>query len=493
MPDDKRASLIQLRLDFPAVWIALVAALLLKFFWPLFVFDVPLGYDPGFYRYLFIRHAEGLPPFIVADLEPWARGHPLGLFFFTSLLLKAGLPVDWLIGWMWNLFPVVLALTLALVVCARHGTAVALATLFAAFLSVAYFDGFASMYWKTFASLFWCVLTFYFLEKRSWWSMLTGILTVATHHQTGLLFGLTLGTWSVLPLFPFAQSTASGFNASFKKARSIVLPFIAGLCILVFGILWYLPVWEEAVTVHLPALIGQGTVASGSFPEPIFFVRTAGILLFLGIFGWGQSVMRERWTLWQIAAFWSAVFVVLRLLFYRRFFLQLDFFLLPFVGMAIVDIWKRFADYAIRSIIAALLIVQAVLSYNVLISRTPQLDAQTYNAIMQLPHDLPEEAFVLALENESVVILRGWLPYHRVGGPGLFDSTWSYQQWESFLLGSNQNRRELLSTLQPPVYVFVSPFFQSYYGDAMTQAITSDPCFEQTDHSSLYRITCIAP
>lgn len=35
--------------------ILLVLALLLKFLWPLVVYKIPLGYDVGIYRYLFIR------------------------------------------------------------------------------------------------------------------------------------------------------------------------------------------------------------------------------------------------------------------------------------------------------------------------------------------------------------------------------------------------------------------------------------------------------
>lgn len=488
MPARKRASLLHHQVDYTAVGAALIAALLVKFFWPLFAFEIPLGYDVGMYRYLFIRHAEGLPPFFVTELEPWAKGHPLGLFFFTTIFLRLGLPVDWLLGWIWNLFPVVLAATLAFIIRARHGNLVALGTLVAALLSIAYFDGFAAMYWKTLVSLLWCVLTFYFLEQKSWWAAVTGILTVATHHQTGLLFGLTLLTWLSVPFIPILQSTKRTV-----VLRSLLLPFVVGVCIFIVGLLWYLPVWQDAVAVHIPALLGQGNVASGTFPEPLFFLRVEGILLALGVYGFILNVRLERWTLWQIAVLWCAVFVVLQLLFYRRFFLHLDFFLLPFAGMAMVDIYKRFADERIRMALVALLVVQLVLTYSTITSRSPNTDTQTHAAIVGMSDHIPSNAYVMALENESVVALRGWLPQHRVGGPGLFDSSWTYQQWQSFLLGSNENRRQLLATLTAPVYVFVSPFFRSYYGDAMTHAITSDPCFSPTDLPFLYQVTCTQP
>src|SRR3989338_11394615 len=97
-----------------------ILLLLLKFFWSFFSFEVPLGYDPGIYLYLFFHYAEAFPPFFFPDLPPWAREHSLGLFLFVSPLVKLGVPVDWFVGWLWNLFPVLLAVVL---VCCEIGRA----------------------------------------------------------------------------------------------------------------------------------------------------------------------------------------------------------------------------------------------------------------------------------------------------------------------------------------------------------------------------------
>src|SRR3989344_4303219 len=127
--------------------VGLILLLLDKFLWPLFLYRIPLGFDVGIYRYLFLQHAEGFPPFIIAPMDVWALGHPLGLFFFSTLLMKLGVPVEWLLGWIWNLVPVVLAAVLAWVTGKREGRAIGVLTLLMALLSIAYFDGFAMMYW----------------------------------------------------------------------------------------------------------------------------------------------------------------------------------------------------------------------------------------------------------------------------------------------------------------------------------------------------------
>lgn len=471
------------------VILGLTALLAVKFFWPLFVFEIPMGYDPGFYRYLFIKHAEGFPPFWVAELEPWARGHPLGLFFFSTILMRMGVPVDWLLGWVWNLFAVVLPLTLSYVMYRRHGLLVAIGTLAAAILSVAYFDGFAAMYWKTLASIFWCVLTYRAIERGSWWGVLFGILTVITHHQTGLLFGLVLITWLVLPFIPFVRSTRASFAAGRTiTRREILLIALGGSIIFGIGILAYLPIWKEAVLEHLPQLLGRSE-AGGSFPAPLFYYRTQGMLLLVGVYGFYLNVQRERWTFWQLSVLWSAAFVFLHLIFYRRFFLQLDFFLLPFAGIGLADLWMRFAQPFQRAIISVILLLQLFVMYQVIVTRGPLITDETFKAVLATERIVPADGYVLALENESAVVLRGWLPDRHVAGPGLFESTWTYGQWETFLTGDSEGRKTLFATLPRPAFVFTSPLFFSYYGD-YSQLLLSDPCLRQTSEPLLYAVVC---
>lgn len=470
----------------------LVAALLIKFLWPLFEFDLPLGYDVGFYRYLFFKHAEAFPPFTMADLPGWAKGHPLGLFFFSTILLKLGVPVDWLIGWIWNVFAVALPCIFARVIQKRYGKHAGVLTLFTFLLSVAYFDGFAAMYWKTFASLLWCVLAFYALEKKSWLAIPAGILAVATHHQTGLLFGLAFVTWAVLPLVPFSKSTSTTLIGKKMKLRDVLVAAGIGVLILAIGLLAYLPVWKESVLVHLPALFGQGEVASGSFPAASFYLRLQPLLLVLGAYGLFLDIKRERWTPWQIAVLWSLLFVVARLLFYRRFFLQLDFFLLPFAAIGLEAAWHKAKTYRAHSVLAVVVLVQLAVSISAMNLRTPITDDETFAQVRETRHILPANAFIVGLENESVVVMQGWMPERKIGGPGLFETPWTMQDWEKYLLGTHADRAAISARLPDPAYLFVSNYFLSYYGE-YAQAFLNDSCFEKTAQPFLYRVACATP
>jgi len=474
----------------PTVWIviALVVGLVCKFFWPLLTFHLPLGYDTGMYRYLFLRHAEGFPPFWITDLEPWARAHPLGLFMFTSVFLRLGVPVDWLIGWVWNLFAVVLLCTYAWVSGKRYTPSIGVWTLAAALLSIATFDGFSAMYWKTFASLFWMILAFRSIEKRSLWAIPFGILTVITHNQTGLLFGLVLVSYAVLPFIPWVQPS---HRMQFKGVdlRHITALILGGLLIFGIGLLAYLPVWKDAVTSLLPALLGQTEAASGSFPPALHYVEREAVILLFAAIGFVLSVRRERWSLWQLSVIWSFLFVTLHLLFYRRFFLQLEFFLLPFAGIGFHAVWCRWKDLGVRLAIVGVLVVQLVVMQRTIVTAKPTLDAETFDGIIQGEDFIPANALILALENDSPVVLRGWFPHQPVGGPGLFDSTWTQDQWGAFLVGSHEERVALLQQIKQQVYIFTSPFFRKYYAEYAV-AFLKDPCFEQVADTMYYRVTC---
>ncbi len=455
--------------------------LFLKFFWPLFYFDLPLGYDAGIYRYLFLQYGEAFPPFTFPDLPPWAREHPPGLFLFSSLLLHLGVPVDWLVGWMWNFFPILLAVCFSVVVWRKWGRAVGIVTLLLFAFAPAYYDGFAAMYWKTFAALLWMVLSFSFLERRKWgFGGVFAFLTLITHQQTGLLFVLATVSWL------FLSACSSWFRGGFSRRHFLM--FLVGSAVLLGLVaLSYGKLFDDIVVRLLPLLFQGPRAPPGSFPSPDFYLRHSWPLLLFGMLGVLRDLRRERWTLWQLTLLFGFLFIALRLVFYRRFFLQFEFFLIPFIACTIVLLWRRWSSPLLRGSMIVLLFVQGIFSVQVMVQRTPAISAEIFAAVRSFPVPVPDRALVLTLEPTTTPFLRGWLPTHRIGGPGLFDSSWSEEQWEQFLLGTPQDRRALLQSLPGPVFLFVSPEFFSLYGrDA--ERFLADPCFEKGHQAFLYRV-----
>jgi|ETNmetMinimDraft_2_1059921.scaffolds.fasta_scaffold10764_2 hypothetical protein len=458
--------------------IILLALLLAKFLYPLFLFDLPLGYDPGMYRYLFVKYAEVSPS--LPELRPWAQEYPYGLFLISSILIKLGVPVSWFLGWIWSVFAVSVLAVFAWIFAKREGKAVGVLILLAGLLSIAYFDGFAQMYWKTYLALLFLIFTFHFFEKKSLWMIPFGALTILSHNQTGLILGLTLIVWW------FVHLPTDWKDKSFRKWT---LAFVA---VAVLGLVWYAPIFFRAFWAPFKSVLllrGENAPA-GHFPETVFFLKNGAVLLVLGLFGWVHSFNREKFSVWLIAPAVCAIFIVFRLVFYNRFFLQLDFFLMPFAGIAVVVLWKTRNGF-VRGLLIVLILLQAFISFNQMKRWEPRMIPEELNKILSIRKFVEDDAKIIALENNAAVWLLGWLPEYYTGGPGLFDfPPWTYAQWESFLYGSNQDRYKMISSIhERPLYLMTSDLFYSYYGDHV-KGFLKDPCFKRVYGAPLYRVIC---
>lgn len=447
----------------------LLTVLVVKYGLPLVRFSLPLGYDPGMYRYLFLRYAEGWPPFILPDLLPWAKEHSMGLFLFTTPLIKAGLPVDWLTGWIWNTFSVALLCLLSWVVSRREGSTVGLLVLLMGLLSQAYFDGFYAMYWKTYLALFFLILCFDALERWSPLAILWALLTLISHTQTGLILGLSLlSSWAW-------QAPVMWRDRRWRRFM------IALGCVALISLLFYLPQWDNAVRSPLLSifLLRGDQAPGGSFPETLFYVRVTGILLALGIGGFLNSLRQKRGTLWQFAVLWCALFIVFRLVFYRRFYLQLDFFLLPFAALAVRDLWRNYSMPLLRVALIVLLLVQGAITFSLSLQVRPDIAPEVFAIVKQTSkRAFPEHATIISLDNTSAPWLLGWMPDYRIGAPGLFDTPgWTYAQWEQALYGDSAARRSMLESLPADTFFLETPVLHEHYKEAINPFL-ADPCLE---------------
>jgi hypothetical protein len=507
----------------------LVLFLVLKYLYSLAAFPgVPFGYDAGIYRYLFLRHAEGWPPVALAPMAPWATAHPLGLFPFSTLLLRIGIPVDWLIGWMWNLVPVIALLVLAHAWWQRTKRGdIGLLILLVGLLSTVTYQGFLMMYIKVFVALLWSFLAFASFEHRKRRMIVYGMMAIATHQQIGLILLLALFS-SILSLRRTHQ-------------REELCDWVL-LCAL--GGLWYVPVWSQAIGDIVPRLVSSlPAVLLGVFLVAIvavavvhgkerlrslhpaiskaliailpltiillaLFSRTHGNfsdasagafwtipqylqysfpLLLLGLIGLHRSFRLERGTPWQWAALWCALAVVTGSFFYRRFLLPLDVYLLPFAALAIHGLWHERRRVLARCIVIALLVVQCALGIFQLHSIDPHVDRSMLQTFAALPSAVEPGSQVVVLDIMAPWVL-GYLPQNPVSGPGIFDSQ-PLSAWERFLYGSHDERRAFIEHYPTGTYFLATGVFRSFYGSEVL-SLLDDPCFTPTFTDGLVRSVC---
>lgn len=459
---------------------AAVLLLCIKFLLPLFRFDVPMGYDPGIYRYLFLAYADSVKEFSMPELLPWAQEYPPALFLLVAPFIILGAPVDLFLGAVWNIIPIAVIALLAAVFYQRSGRSVAIGILLVGLMSQAYFDGFYAMYWKTYAALFLVVLTYHLAENQSPWFILTALITVMLHQQTALIMVVALGVW-------WATHLPKNWNNTHFRLMTIFL----GICGAI-ALMWYLPQWERAIWAPLKSIIvlrGENA-PSGSFPGLEFYIRSTGVILLLGCMGFIRSFTYERFSLWQVSVIVCAVFVFCKLVFYKRFFLQLDFFLMPFAAAELVTLWRHFSSKKIHGVLVCIIAVQVAVSAQAMMMRRPQFSAKEVQSIRSIQHQIPEAAAVISLENISGTWLRGWLPNTRIGAPGLFDYPgWNKAQWATFIDGSDLDRKVMLSKLTSPVYFYKSDRFTKIYADR-SQGVLNDPCLRAVENLPLLESIC---
>jgi hypothetical protein len=519
-----------------ALSIIFVALLVCKYFWSLFLYpEVPFGYDAGIYRYLFLTHAKAFPPFVLPSMPEWAKAHPLGLFFFSTLFLKTGVPVDALIGWMWNLLPVVLSIVLAWTVSRSFGSVVGTFVLLASVLSVVQYEGFLMMYWKVYVAFLWCALAFGFFERHSRWWVVFGMLTIATHQQIGLLLGCAI----------LSSIVVSSFHHRSLRASLVAgLPLLAA-CIL--GLLWYLPNHARAIGDVLPLLLrpsvglgflailclgtlfifsiilsplprfwmtliglligflllllpfagyapsslisflGRGSeVASGAFLTVGQYMSLSAPLLILGLFGLALLLKRKRESPWAWAAIWSALAIVTMFFFYRRFILPLDFFLLPCVAIALQWLFTH-RDWWMKPLAIVLILIQGGLLFCRMSTIDPHVQAKTLRQFAAFTSVVEPGSSVVVLDNMAPWVV-GFLPEANVGGPGIFESK-PQEVWQRFLFGSHADREEFFRQYPIGTYFVASDVFRSYYPPEV-QSLLTDSCLTSAGSEGLYRSIC---
>ncbi len=527
-------TLMQKRWFLPTVSAVLLLLLFLKQCWSLVRFPgVPFGYDAGIYRYLFLKHAQGFPPFSIVDMPSWAHGHPLGLYFFSTLLIRLGVQVDWLIGWIWNLFPILIAVVLARVFAKREGAIVGVLVLLAYLLSTVQYQGFLLMYWKVFAALLWCALSFSFFERKSLLWILLAMLSIATHQQIGLVLILAILSSIIL------------------RERSRLLQSLAELAVAVtLGLLWYIPNAQGAlfdivpnlinptigfalvagaillggfafvfvrfprhrrsilfsvaacvglallllpITGHAPTFLGNflkhiattDAVPGVFFTVPEYLEKSLPLLL-LALTGLVLSFRREQGTVWQCAAIWCALAVVSMFFFYRRFLLPLDFFLLPFAAVAMAEAWRSQSDLARGAVVVAVML-QGWLALDQISVIDPHVDHAMLAQFAELPKVVTPHRYLIVLDNMAPWVT-GFLPDNVVSGPGIF-SSFPIEDWQKFLYGSSADHHEFIVRYPRGTYFFATDVFRSFYPPEV-QSLLADPCFRPTSMTGLLESAC---
>lgn len=429
---------------------------------PYFSEAVPLGYDPGLYKYLFEN------PFAAE----WLKGmYPL-LYSIIMFVL------NFLLGEIVTIYilPVILSLLICYVLYyvvkklfSKEAGLIA-AVLFA--VSITQFQAYWFAYYKNMIGIMLLLISLLLISDKKRFNLsliLIGGIIAGIHRPAFFLFGLT---YLISFLIDLKGIKSKQFWSCILNGSSIILLAI------IFN-------FDRIKEYLFSGLIAVGdSVANLSGGSGTFFGIESYVLFTLpfipfAITGFLKYFKKHREL--TIASLIVLIMVIFQLFFHNRFIIYLDIFVIMFASLGFIELMKskKIFGYILLSVfvlISILLILSHASNSNALISQ------QEFNEIKSFNEILPENATILVTDKYYSPWLKGYV-YRTVYAPGLFeDINMNRDDWLNFWTGVK--REEYLNDFNKPLYIHV--------GERQKQYSFEEDCFKQIfgGKCKLYEFTC---
>lgn len=424
---------------------------------------VPLGYDPGFYKYTMEVYIHALPDIPEESLPVWMKEmQEQGLFVLMVMLhLLARLdPLDALT----SLFPLLCGLlTLPLFMLARSIFNERVAFIAAALYAGSYtqYTAFTYLYFKNIIGLILLLLAIYALEKRRYAVFTLMYAALGIYHRPEfLLSSLTL-------VAQFIKTRDKNLIAGILLTAVLITPFWLPR----FALNWKIMtgVAGSAVSALQGTPIGGGTF----FGYETYRWISLAYLPF-GLVGTLAVTLKRNFHTLLFYFLICGTIVILKLFFYNRLLIDLDLALLILAAAGIEYTFVHLLstqfpapshrtrmNETVLKALAGLAIGIIILSSGLVTLKSatqikPLLNEDQLQAITWLATNTEPESSVLATSYDAPWVL-GWSD-RKVVAPGLFHwDTHTKSEWLEFLSTSDVNlTRRFLARYEHPLYIYYS-------------------------------------
>lgn len=428
----------------------LLAAFLLAFLVRLFPrvhSSVPLGYDPGFYKYMLELYTSSLPQIPEADLVTWVRDmFPQGLPVLSDVMhLVAGTNSLMLINYLFPLLGALVVFPVFVVARNLFGQRVGMIASLLYAVSYAQFHTFAMFYFNNVLGLLFLLLAIHALEKRNYGMMAFMFAALGIFHYVEfLLFALIL-----VPYFLLHRRVGIVFAA--LGTALLIAPF-------------WLSRWEIIRDILLPAAsiaatnIATGAEASGgTFIDLGTYIKVSLAYLPFAITGAACLVMRRNWNSLLFYFVINFIIAVFKVFFFRRFLIPLDIAMVILAAVGIENtLLNPRATKRVVAVAASILVIVATGTVTAKMANDarPAINDEQMAAIEWIRENTEKDAWVLATNLDGPWLL-GW-SQRRVIAPGLFQwDVHNEAEWLDFLSTADPEAvPRFLSAYQGTIYVY---------------------------------------
>jgi len=432
--EDRDTIKIRIPKTYPLVlfFLALIARI-----YPYLNTKIPLGYDPGMYKYAFEHPGLESLRGLYSRLFLTIMGGLSSLFGSYSILVPLNIIITSL---------TVLIIYFVIKRLFNPETGLLASMLFV--VSITQYDVFSFYFFKNAFGIILLLVSFLFFEKASvisWQLILIGCLIGSVHRPAFLLFGLTLIAFVAYQIKTYSST-------DIKNA------IINGLLILIITLItnsdriseYY---FSGAITFIDSA---RNFDANGGFYYSFleYLYRNPIMIAFILP---GIIFAPKRSLPILITGIILVTIIVFKLQFYRRFILYLDLVIIIFAASGLGVLIKD--PFINRRIPLGLLVSGVIvlslglqLAQQVLIIE-PLVTQDEFNAILRIDDEIEPGATVLLTDSFYGPWFRGWLDAALVV-PGLFEADlFSYEQWEIIWYGDEEARIKVLRDFHAPLYI----------------------------------------
>jgi len=392
------------------LYVALVLIIVLRII-PFIGNSVPLGYDPGLYKHSFEN------PFS----QDWGTHVMPLLFSLVFYVLNLILGSQFLLTFGLVILSSLVGYIIYYVLSKKFNKNVGVIAILIYLVSIAQFQTFWWNYIKNICGIGLLVLSYLYFDdnkKINWKLILIGGMIAGFHRPAFLIFGLSYLIYVVLDIKNFKS----------LKFRNAV---VNGILIIVLALLFNI---DRVFTYLLPGVLMTAksvlSVAGGGtffnlmdyfyYSIPFIPFVITGFLKF-----WKKNIPLA------LGALISSLIVLLNLVFYNRFIIYWDIFVIIYAALGFYYLIKNkkiYGQIIFYGFILLFLVLIILHSFN----SKPLISQSEFNEIQDYDSILPENLLVIVTDSAYSPWIKGYV--HRdVIAPGLFSNNpWSKSEWQDF-------------------------------------------------------------
>lgn len=437
--------------------------------------EIPLGYDPGMYKWIFTSYMHILWNFDFSQLPGRVRHEPL-LWTIMAMLWKLGANFDWrLTRWIGiiNLIPWIL---IFLLLRKEHKWMGALAA-WLYWVSIVGYQVFWWWYFKQVIAVNLLLLILLCLQNKKFiWQWILFFLLVILHKHTALY------TWAIL----FGYTILDRYSSKKIPRKQIWIWLVAGI----FGLIVYIPIWNQIMPEAIKA---AGTVVASKtdwdFLTRVLYLRFERlILLFSGVWIiWRRT--KKKFNMLDIGYLIWVIWLVLGIVNYNRTIVFFDLFVVMMAAYGLWNIYLRNKKFWL--FLLGLVALTTGINYllHVTTNADPLISYEEFSSIKNLAFKTEPNAIIINSHKNYTPWIMGWSQRDYIN-PGMADldkrnHDERIKRWENDWAYKCQILENSYKKLNRPIYLWLGE-------QQMKENITNGNCFslyQQGNSWQLWKIT----